>query len=183
MGHARRHVYEALETDRSRMGAVLAYIARLYAVEKHARKQKIVGEDLRLLREQVSRPVLEQLRGYMGKMRVELLPKSDAGKAVEYIWKNWAALSRFVEDGDLSIDNNHTERSLRGIAVGRNNWVFLGSDRGGRTLAVLKSFVASCELVKVDPFAWLRDVLGRIPTHSMQKLGELLPHRWAAAQA
>ncbi len=181
--HARRHVYEALETDRSRMGAVLAYIARLYAVEKHARKQKIVGEDLRLLREQVSRPVLEQLREYMGKMRGKLLPKSDAGKAVEYIWKNWAALSRFVEDGDLSIDNNHTERSLRGIAVGRNNWVFLGSDRGGKTLAVLKSFVASCELVKVDPFAWLRDVLGRIPTHSMQKLGELLPHRWAAARA
>lgn len=181
--HARRHAYEALETDQTRLGVVLAYIARLYAVEKRVRQQKIVGEQRRLLRQQVSRPVLERMHEYLVKIRKELLPKSDAGKAVEYMLKNWAALNRFVEDGDLSIDNNHTERSLRGIAVGRNNWVFLGSDRGGRTLAVLKSFAASCELVNVDPLAWFRDVLGRVSSHSIQKLGELLPHRWAAAQA
>jgi hypothetical protein len=82
----------------------------------------------------------------------------------------------------LSIDNNHTERSLRGIAVGRNNWTFLGSDRGGKTMAILRSFVTSCELNKIDPFAWFCDVLGRIPSHSIQKLDELLPHNWLAAQ-
>ena len=71
-------------------------------------------------------------------------------------------MTRYLEDGDLSIDNNHTERSLRGIAVGRRNWTFVGSDRGGKTMAVLRSFVASCELVKVDPFAWFQDVLSRI---------------------
>lgn len=179
--HARRHVYQALETDRTRMGAVLAYIARLYAVEKQARKSNIGGEQRRLLREQVSQPVLDQLHEYLLKIRGELLPKSDAGKAVEYVWKNWIALTRFASDGDLSIDNNHTERSLRGIAVGRNNWTFLGSDRGGKTMAVLRSFAASCELVKIDPFAWFRDVLSRIGSHSIQKLDELLPHRWAAA--
>jgi transposase len=181
--HARRHVYQALETDRPRMGAVLAYIARLYAVEKQARQCNIEGGQLRLLREQGSQPVLEQLHAYLLKVRDQLLPKSDAGKAIEYILKNWKALTRYLEDGDLSIDNNHTERSLRGTAVGRNNWIFLGSDRGGKTMAVLRTFVASCELIKIDPYAWLHDVLSRIATHSIQQLDELLPHRWATARA
>jgi transposase len=181
--HARRHAFQAQDTDPARMGAVLAYIAQLYKLEKHARRCGVEGEQLRLMRDQASRPVLEQLHAYLLQIRDELLPKSEAGQAVAYMLKNWTALTRYVEDGDLAIDNNRTERSLRGIAVGRNNWVFLGSDRGGRTMAVLKSFVASCELVKADPFAWFRDVLARIATHSIQKLDELLPHRWAAAQA
>ncbi|HEY2857949.1 MAG TPA: IS66 family transposase [Terracidiphilus sp.] len=179
--HARRHVHQALETDSARMGAVLAYIAKLYAVEKQARRCGLGGEALRLLREQTSRPALQQLHAYLLKIRDEVLPKSEAGQAVSYVLKNWTALTRYLEDGDLSIDNNHTERSLRGIAVGRNNWVFLGSDRGGRTMAVLRSFVSSCELVKVDPFAWFRDVLSRIATHAITKLDELLPHRWVVA--
>jgi len=182
MAHARRHVYQARDTDSAHMGVVLAYMAQLYAVEKRARQCGIRGEQLRLLREQASRPVLEQLHTYLLRIREELLPKSDAGQAVAYVLKNWAALTRYLEDGDLSIDNNHTERSIRGIALGRNNWIFLGSDRGGRTMAVLRSFVASCELVKVDPFQWFRDVLSRIANHSIQNLDELLPHRWAAAQ-
>ena len=110
---------------------------------------------------------------------MQLLPKSEAGQAVAYILKNWLALTRYLEDGDLPIDNNRTERSLRGLAVGRNNWTFLGSDRGGKTMAVLRSFACSCELNKVDPFVWFRDVLARIPSHSIQKLEELLPHAWA----
>jgi hypothetical protein len=140
------------------MGAVLAYVAQLYALEKRARRCGIHGEALRLLREQTSRPVLEQLHTYLLKINDELLPKSEAGQAVAYMLKNWAALTRYLDDGDLPIDNNHTERSLRGVAVGRNNWTFLGSDRVGRTMAVLRSFVSSCELVKVDPFDWFRDV-------------------------
>ena len=178
--HARRHAYNARENEPTRMGAVLAYVAQLYAIEKRARSCGIHGEALRLLREQASRPLLEQLHAYLLKIKDELLPKSEAGLAVAYALKNWAALTRYVEDGDLSIDNNHTERSLRGVAVGRNNWTFLGSDRGGRTMAVLRSFVSSCELVKIDPFEWFRDVLSRIATHSIQQLDELLPHRWTA---
>jgi transposase len=182
MAHARRHVYNARDIDSARMGAVLAYIARLYEVEKQARRCDIHGEQLRLLREQVSLPVLKQLHAYLLKIEGELLPRSEPGQALAYMLKNWTALTRYVEHGDLSIDNNRTERSLRGIAVGRNNWVFLGSDRGGRTMAVLKSFVASCELVKVDPFHWFRDVLSKVGDHSIQKLDDLLPHRWAAPQ-
>ncbi len=113
----------------------------------------------------------------------EMLPKSEAGQAVNYALKNWTALTRYLEDGDLPIDNNHTERSLRGIPVGRRNWTFVGSDRGGKTMAVLRSFVASCELAKVDPFAWFKDVLLRIGECPLQQLDELLPHRWAHSQA
>ncbi len=178
--HARRHVFQARDTDPSRMGAALAYIGQLYAVEKHARKSRIIGEDLRLLRETVSQPFVEELHAYLLRIQPELLPKSDAGQAVAYILKNWLALTRYLEDGDLAIDNNRTERSLRGIAVGRNNWTFFGSDRSGKTMAILRSFVSSCEINQVDPFAWFRDVLDRIPSHSIQKLEDLLPHRWTA---
>ncbi len=183
LSHTRRHFYEALDNDSALMGAVLAYIAKLYAVEKTGREAGIVGDGLRLLRQQGAAPVLVELHAYLLKIREEALPKSAAGQAVNYALKNWQALIRYCDDGDLPIDNNHTERSLRGIAVGRHNWLFVGSDRGGRTMAILRSFVGSCELVKVDPFAWFRDVLSRIGEHSMQALEELLPHRWAPAQA
>jgi transposase len=181
--HTRRHFHQALDTDSARMGAVLAHIAHLYKVEKQARRSGIVGQDLRLLREQSSGPVLEKLHQYLHKIRAEVLPKSEAGQAVAYALKNWTALTRYLEDGDLSIDNNHTERSLRGIAVGRRNWTFVGSDRGGKTMAVLRSFVASCELANVDPFVWFQDVLTRIGACSIQQLGDLLPHRWVALRA
>ena len=182
--HTRRHFHQALDNDAARMGAVLAYIAQLYAVEKSARQAGIAGEDLRLLRQQGAAPVLLELHAYLLKIREEVLPKSPAGQAVSYALKNWQALTRYCEDGGLAIDNNHTERSLRGIAVGRNNWLFVGSDRGGKTMAILRSFVGSCEMVQVDPFEWFRDVLSRIGEQSIQALDELLPHRWAmTAQA
>ncbi len=181
--HSRRHFHQALDTDSARMGAVLAYIGRLYAVEKAARQAGIAGDDLRQLRQQGAVPVLRELHAYLLKICDEVLPKSPAGQAVSYALKNWSALTRYTEDGALAIDNNHTERSLRGIAVGRNNWLFVGSDRGGKTMAILRSFVGSCEIAKVDPFAWFQNVLSRIGEHSMQALDELLPHRWAESQA
>ena len=180
--HARRHVYQALEADPSRMRTVLLMIADLYRVEKRARQRGLVGEDLHLVREQGAWPVLQKLHAYLLEIQDQLLPKSEAGQAVNYILKNWTALTRYCDNPDLSIDNNHTERSLRGWAVGRSNWTFFGSDRGGHTAAVLRSFVASCELVKADPFAWFCDVLTRIAAHPITKLEELLPHRWAQAR-
>jgi transposase len=102
---------------------------------------------------------------------------------VRYTLKNWAALTRYCEDGDLAVDNNATERAIRGVAVGRNNWMFFGSDQGGKTAAALRSFVASCQRTGVDPFAWFRDVLGRISAHPISRLAELLPHNWVPVQA
>jgi transposase len=179
--HARRHFHNALEKDPARMGGVLAMIAHLYEVEKVSRQNGLRGEALRLVRERDARPMLNQLHDYLLTIRTQVLPKSDAGQAIAYTLKNWTALTRYCSDGDLPIDNNGTERSLRGFAVGRNNWTFFGSDNGGRTAAVLRSFVSSCELVRVDPFVWFRDVLGRIAEHPVKRIEELLPHRWVPA--
>jgi transposase len=161
------------------MGGLLAMIAHLYEVEKMSRQNGLRGEALRLVREQDARPMLNQLHEYLLTIREQVLPKSEAGQAIAYTLKNWAALTCYCSDGDLLIDNNATERSLRGFAVGRNNWTFFGSDNGGKTAAVLRSFVSSCELVSIDPFAWFRDVLSRIAEYPITRLEELLPHRWA----
>jgi len=179
--HTRRHFHNALENDQARMGGVLAMIAHLYGVEKVARQNGLRGEKLRLARENGARPMLIQIHEYLLIIREQVLPKSESGQAIAYALKNWTALTRYCGDGDLAIDNNGTERSLRGFAIGRNNWTFFGSDNGGRTAAVLRSFVTSCELAKIDPFAWFRDVLGRIADHPVKRLEELLPHCWVPA--
>jgi hypothetical protein len=179
--HARRYFHKALESDQARMGPALLLIAQLYRVEKPARSLRS-GARLRL-RQLQSQPILENLRNYLLEIQGEVLPKSPEGRAVRYTLKNWTALTRYCEDGDLQIDNNATERAIRGVAVGRNNWVFFGSDEGGKTAAVLRSFVASCQRVGVDPFVWLKDILSRIADHPINRVAELLPHNWASAQA
>ena len=178
---ARRYFHKALESDQARIGPALLLIAQLYRVEKQARSLGS-GEQLGL-RQLQSQPILEKLRSYLLEIQGEVLPKSPEGRAVRYTLKNWTALARYCEDGDLEIDNNATERAIRGVAVGRNNWVFFGSDEGGKTAAMLRSFVASCQRVGVDPFAWLKDILSRIADHPITRIAELLPHNWASAQA
>jgi hypothetical protein len=162
------------------MGPALFLIAQLYRVEDLA--QPLNSAERLTVRQLQSRPVLDKLHEYLLELQAEALPKSPAGRAVRYTLKNWTALTRYCEDGDLAIDNNATERAIRGAAVGRNNWVFFGSDRGGRTAAVLRSFVASCQRVGVEPFAWFKDVLSRIGDHPITRLTELLPHNWAPTQ-
>ena len=93
-----------------------------------------------------------------------MLPKSPIGQAIAYAQSNWAALCRYPEHGELSIDNNLAERMLRAQAIGRRNWTFLGSDRGGRTAAVLYSLTGTCRHHDIDPFAYLQDVLSRLPS-------------------
>ncbi len=179
--HARRYFHKALDSDQGRMGPALFLIAHLYRVEEQARP--LTSPQRLELRQLQSRPILDKLHDYLLEIQVEVLPKSSEGRAVRYALKNWTALTRYCEDGDLEIDNNATERAIRGIAVGRNNWLFFGSDQGGHTAAVLRSLVASCQRVGVDPFAWLKDVLGRIGEHPITRLAELLPHNWTRAQA
>ncbi len=179
--HARRYFHKALESDQGRMGPALLLIAQLYRVEKQARP--LASEDRLRLRQLESRPTLDKLRGYLSEIQAEVLPKSPEGRAVRYTLKNWTALTRYCEDGDLEIDNNATERAIRGVAVGRNNWVFFGSDQGGKTAAVLRSFVATCQRAGLNPFTWLKDVLSRIAAHPISRLAELLPHNWAPTQA
>ena len=181
MAHARRKWYEARSSDLARAMTALAYIGLLYKVERRARGLR--GEERRALRERYSEPVLEEFHGWLERQRGQVLPKSPEGVALKYVLSNWQALRRYARDGDLEIDNNAAERSLRGMAVGRRNWTFFGSDQGGKTAAVLTSIMATCQRVKIDPFAYLRDVLGRIAAHPIKKLDELLPANWKPAQA
>ena len=142
------------------------------------RARDLGAEERLALRKRLSAPVMAKLNKYLLKIQDEVLPKSPAGKAVRYALNQWEALSRFLEDGDLQIDNGATERANRDVAIGRGNWTFFGSDNGGRTAAILMSFIATCKRCGVEPFAWFRDVLSRIATHPVHRLAELLPHNW-----
>ena len=103
------------------------------------------------------------------------------GDAAQQTAKKRKLATRFLEDGELEIDNGAPERANRDIALGRGNWTFFGSDGGGKTAAVLRSFIASCKRCGVEPFTWFRDVLARMPAHSITRLSELLPHNWQPA--
>jgi len=178
MMHCRRYFIKALELDEQRMGPALHLIARLYAVEERAKALSLSAEQRFALRQRVSARLLGKLHKYLLELQQEILPKSPSGAAVRYALNQWEALTRFLEDGDLEIDNGATERANRDIALGRGNWTFFGSDNGGKTAAVLRSFIASCKRCGVEPFAWFHDVLSRIPAHSITRLSELLPHNW-----
>jgi transposase len=176
--HARRYFFKAVESDESHMGPALHLIARLYAVEERAKVLSLSAEQRFALRQRVSARLIGKLHGYLLEIQPQVLPKSASGAAVRYALNQWEALTRFLEDGELEIDNGATERANRDIALGRGNWTFFGSDNGGKRAAVLRSFIASCKRCGVEPFAWFSDVLARIPTHSIRRLFELLPHNW-----
>ncbi len=180
MAHARRRYFEAQSSDIMRSMVMLAYIHLLYDVEREAREGGMGTDRRYALRQARSLPILADMKLYLERERPQVLPKSFIGQAIGYTLSNWDALVRYCEDGDLEIDNNGAERSLRGIAVGRRNWTFLGSDNGGRTAAVLTSLIATCKWHHIDPFAYLRDVFQRISTQPIQQLADLLPDKWLA---
>jgi hypothetical protein len=154
----------------------LARIRQLYAIETAGKA--FSAEDRHVLRQRESVPLLLAFGEWLTEQERLALPKSPVGQAVAYARSNWAALCRYPEQGDLSIDNNLAERMLRAQAIGRKNYTFLGSDRGGRTAAVLYSFTGTCKHHDIDPFAYLRDILHRLPSHPADQLEELLPDVW-----
>jgi transposase len=180
--HARRKFFDAQSSDIMRSMVMLAYIRLLYGVEREARGMKLDAEGRFALRQAKSVPILNDIKAYLERERPNVLPKSPEGQAISYTLSNWDALMRYCEDGDLEIDNNGAERSLRGIAVGRKNWLFFGSDNGGRTAAILTSFIITCKRLEINPFTYLRDIFQRISAHPMSRLHELLPDNWKAAQ-
>jgi transposase len=178
--HTRRKFWEAQSSDLMRSTVMLAYIRLLYDVEREAGEMKLDGEKRLALRQARSVSVLNDIKTYLEREQPNVLPKSPEGQAISYALSNWEALVRYCEDGDLEIDNNGAERSLRGIAIGRKNWMFYGSDNGGKTAAILTSFVATCKRLHIDPFTYMRDVFERISAHPENQLSELLPDRWKA---
>jgi hypothetical protein len=121
---------------------------------------------------------LNEFHKWLEEQQRDVLPKSPIGMAISYTLKNWEALARYASSGLLDIDNNVAEREMKNIAIGRKNWLFMGSENGGRTAAVLFSFASSCRRHGHDTFAYLRDVLTRLPNTPRESLEELLPDRW-----
>jgi transposase len=181
--HARRKFYEARTSDPVRSHAALAWIGLLYDVERSAKDQEL-SDDQRLSRRlEKSRPILESLASWLETERTNVLPKSPMGEAISYARSNWIALNRYLESGALEIDNNASERALRTVALGRKNWLFAGSDAGGKTAATLISLCMTCKTLGVEPWAYLRDVLDRVSTHPNSRIEELLPDRWKPAES
>ena len=187
--HGRRHFHDAFTSDTARSAEALARISFFYDVERDATKivdeQKLdatQADALRLkMRQEQTLPKLHQFKDWVDAQTKLVLPKSPIAQAINYAQNHWQALLRFTEHGFLNIDNNASERAMRPAALGRKNFLFAGSDEGGRTTAVLYSLTQTCRRHGIDPFAYLRDVLTRLPKGDFQDLAELFPHRWAAA--
>jgi len=146
----------------------------LYDVERRAKEWSAAERGA--LRQTESVALLNSLGDWLVEQKLRVLPKSPMGQAISYALANWQALRRYPEDRELSIDNNLSERALRAQAVGRKNWLFVGSDNGGRTAAVLFSMTASCKRHGIDPYRYLADVLRLLPTTPPDRLAELLPN-------
>lgn len=178
--HARRKFYEARTSDATRAHRALAYYGQLYELERQARD---FDEDQRLrMRQDLAVPILNALHAWVVQERRDVLPKSPMAEALNYASNNWAALVRYTTAGFLAIDNNVAEREMKRIAIGRKNWLFVGSPQGGRTAAVLMTFTSTCHRLGVEPWAYLQDVLTRLPTTPAEQLPELVPDRWQAAR-
>jgi transposase len=193
--HARRKFVSAVEAGDERGNAALEWIRQLYAIERELPPLLPPSEDpptviqrwqreeqRRMARQQQAEPVLAALKQWLDEQRPQALPKSPLGQAVGYALNHWEALQRYLEQGYLCIDNNLSERTLRAIALGRNNWGVLGSEAGGKTAAVLYTIVGTCKHLGIDPFVYLREALPGLfalgekpPT---EQLLEWLPDRW-----
>jgi transposase len=181
--HARRKFVEAQETCPGLAVIAVAHIKVLYDIEKDAAKRELRGAALVTWRHQHTVPVLDAFRIWLTAQLGLTLPKSPIAGAIGYTLSNWAALTRYMQDGDFVLDNNRSERALRGIAVGRKNWLFFGSDGGGDIAAILLTLLKSAQRNDVNPFNYLTDVLTRIADYPRPKVADLLPHRWKLARA
>jgi len=176
--HCRRYWHKAKEQDPARAHHALAYISRLYEVERATRDCEAAVRQSQ--RAEHAAPLLEQFGQWLE--QEEFLPKSLAGKAATYTRNQWTALNRYVEDGELSIDNNFAERAMRPIAIGRKNWLFVGSEGAGQRGGVLTSLIASCKNNFVEPWAYLKDVFAKLANQSgSDELTPLLPDNWLKA--
>jgi hypothetical protein len=182
MAHARRKFHELWVNHQSQVGEqALKFFARLYDVEREVADSD--SQQRCEARRRRSRPVADALHQWLLQNRQKVPDGSATAKAIGYSLNRWAALTRYIDDGALPIDNNWVENQIRPIAIGRNNWLFAGSLRAGKRTAAIMSLVHSARLNGLEPYAYLRDVLERLPTQPASRIGDLLPHRWQPTPA
>ena len=181
MAHARRKFFDLHATGKSQIAeTALAQFGKVYDIEREIRDA--TTDERRAARQQRTRPIIDALHQWMTLQRQSVPGNSATAKALDYSLRRWQALTRFVDDGQLPVDNNWIENQIRPIAIGRNNWLFAGSLRAGQRAAAVMSRVQSARMNGHDPYQYLKDVLTRLPTHKASRIGELLPHRWQPGQ-
>ena len=185
MAHARRGFIDALKVAPGDPGptAVVALLAQLYAVEKRAREGGLTPGERRVLRQLQSVPVLADLKKQIVELRQAVLPKSAVGKACDYTLSQWERLIVYASHGAVEIDNNWCENAMRPIALGRKNWLSIGSEEAGPPVAAIASIVETCRRLGINVRDYLLDMLPRVPDWPAQRIAELTPMAWAAAKA
>ena len=182
MAHARRKFFDLHANGTSQIaGQALQSIGLLYDIEREV--QDLSAEQRQRIRQDKSRRIADTLHSWMLAQRSQVAHGGATARALDYSLKRWQALTRFIDDGRLPIDNNWIENQIRPIAIGRKNWLFAGSLLAGQRAAVIMSLIQSAKLNGHDPHAYLRDVLQRLPTHKASQISELLPHRWVPARS
>ena len=158
---------------------MLRRIGELYAVEELARDSDVAAR--LALRQQHATPKLSALRDWLIAQRVKTADGTGLARAIDYSLKRWPALMRYVDHGALPIDNNPAENAIRPITLGRRNWLFTGSERAGCRAAAIQSLLATAKLNGLEPYAWLKDALEKLPAWPYSRIDELLPLRTVAA--
>ena len=177
MAHARRYFFELHANHKSQIAAqALAYIAQLYEVEREVKG--LHTDERQQIRQSQSKPLANALHLWMVLQRQRITDGSATAKALDYSLRRWGALTRFLDDGRLAIDNNWVENQIRPWAIGRSNWLLAVSLRAGQRAAAVMSLIQSAKLNGYEPYVYLKDVLARLPTHKNSQIEELLPHRW-----
>ena len=176
--HARRKFFDLYSANQSTMAEeALRRIADLYRIEQEGRD--LTAPERLELRQREAVPRLTALHDWLIEVRLSTPDNSGAAKAIDYSLKRWAALARYAENGEWPIDNNPVENAIRPIAVGKKNWLFAGSERAGRRAAAIQSLLGTARLNGLDPLAWLKDTLEKLPTCPNSQIDELLPLRSA----
>ena len=182
--HVRRKFEQSLQTEKVRAAAVLLQIQRLYKVEQEIRQKNpaLSVEQIVRIRKRLSLPVIKELKEYLLECRQAVLPQSPLGKAIEYAFGQWEWLETYIHNGLVDIDNNSCERSMRKVAIGRKNYMFAGSEAGGRTAAIFYSLLETCSRLGINPIEYLTDVLVLVNTHPQSRIAELTPQGWATTR-
>lgn len=181
--HVRRKFFDAKSLDPPRCKEILGLISELFAIERHAKEKELFPEPHLEIRNQRARPTLAKLARLFRLTQQETLPKSPLNLAANYALNQWTALTRYLDDHRLRLDNNPIEQQIRPIAVGRHNWLFAGSKNGADRAAIFFSLINSCKLQNINPWQYLNDVLKRLQTHPQSRISEITPRGWKLINA
>jgi hypothetical protein len=175
--HARRKYYDARAEDPTFTNIVISAVQKLFRIEREAKSEGVVGESLVELRRERSLPILESIKNLAESKRHEVVPESGLGKAIDYMLGNWEGLTRYIEIPEAPLSNNSAERSLRGVVVGRKNWLFIGHPNAGPRAATILSLIETCRRLGIEPYKYLKSVITELAADP-GRASELTPRAW-----